>query len=342
MPDTTTTPTLKPAWQIRVDDNDITTVVSDRLVSLALRDLRGMQADTLTLELDDSDGALAIPSRGAKLSLALGWGPDSAHAGHLVDKGKFIVDDVAHDGPPDRLRITARSADFRDSLKAARERDWDDYTLGEILDFIAGDHNLAPAVSPDLAAINVPHLDQTNESDAHFLTRLAKRYDAIATVKAERLLFVHKGRGITATGQPLPTLELSRQDGDTHHWEETDRESRYTGVKAFWDDKPGGRREFVVVGADGYLRTLRDPFPTENEAHGAAAGEWGRLKRAEARMDLTLAIGRPDILPEQPAVLDGWKERITARGWVVGDVLHKIDGRGGYTTALQLEARLDL
>lgn len=43
-------------------------------------------------------------------------------------------------------------------------------------------------------------LDQTDESDLSFLTRLAKDHDAIATVKGGALLFIGKSEGVTASG----------------------------------------------------------------------------------------------------------------------------------------------
>lgn len=67
-------------------------------------------------------------------------------------------------------------------------------------------------------------------------------------------------------------------------------------------------------------------------------GEWGRIQRAKARMQITLAIGRPDILPERPARLSGWKDRIDRQNWVVAEVSHQIGG-SGYTTAVELEVR---
>jgi len=328
------TPVPMPDWRLSVDAGDITRMVSDRLVELTLQDRRGMEADTLSLVLDDADGLLNIPNRGAKIEFHLGWQGEP-----LRNMGKYTVDDIAHEGPPDRLRITARAANFRDEFKVAKETDWDDYTLQDIIDFIAGDHNLAPAVSPALGAIHVQHLDQTNESDAHFLSRLAKRYDAIASVKHEKLLFIHKGRGLSAGGAALPTLVIDRTEQDQHHYEETDRESRYTGVKALWSNPASGRREFVVVGADGYLRTLKDPYPTEAEATDAANGEWGRIQRAKALMSITLAKGRADLQTEYPVRLTGWKPHITAHAWVLAQATHKLTPSTGYTTSLELEVK---
>ncbi|WP_416775914.1 phage tail protein [Xenorhabdus budapestensis] len=47
--------------------------VQKRLMSLPLTDNRGFEADQFDIELDDSDGLLALPRRGTTLSLHLGW-----------------------------------------------------------------------------------------------------------------------------------------------------------------------------------------------------------------------------------------------------------------------------
>ncbi|MGN6943478.1 late control protein, partial [Neisseria sp. P0016.S008] len=62
----------------------------------------------------------------------------------------------------------------------------------------------------------IDHIDQSNESDAAFLSRIAERYDAIATVKHGRLLFVSSGEPTTAGGQPLPTIRITRNSGDQY------------------------------------------------------------------------------------------------------------------------------
>lgn len=72
---------------------------------------RGFEADQLDLELDDADGKIVLPRRGAVITLALGWKGQP-----LFPKGAFTVDEIEHTGAPDRLTIRARSADFRETL----------------------------------------------------------------------------------------------------------------------------------------------------------------------------------------------------------------------------------
>ena len=64
---------VAPDFSLLLQDNDITQNIRKRLISLSLTDNRGFEADQLDIELDDSDGLMAMPQRHAMLSLALGW-----------------------------------------------------------------------------------------------------------------------------------------------------------------------------------------------------------------------------------------------------------------------------
>ena len=65
--------------------------------------------------------------------------------------------------------------------------------------------------------------DQTRESDLHFFTRLAKKHDAVATVKKGRLVFKPIGSTIATTGDELETITITRADGDQHRYHSADR-----------------------------------------------------------------------------------------------------------------------
>lgn len=72
-----------PAFSISIEGRDITTVLDNRLMSLTLTDNRGFEADQLDLELDDADGKIVLPRRGAVITLALGWkGSRFSRKGH--------------------------------------------------------------------------------------------------------------------------------------------------------------------------------------------------------------------------------------------------------------------
>jgi len=156
---------IAPAYMLTLNGADITQNFSDRLISLTMIDNRGFEADQLDIELDDSDGLVELPPRGASLTLWLGW-----EGSALLNKGSFTVDEIEHRGAPDTLTIRGRSADFRGTLNSRREQSWHDTTLGVILETIAQRKKLTASVAETLKAIAVPHIDQSQESDAAFLS----------------------------------------------------------------------------------------------------------------------------------------------------------------------------
>lgn len=361
---------LAPDFQLRVNAKDITTSIRDRLISLTLTDNRGFEADQLDIELDDADGQLAMPARGAEVSLFLGWKGQA-----LTGKGSFTVDEVEHHGAPDTMTIRARSADFRGSLNSRREVSYHDTTLGQIVSQIAARNKLEPMLADGFAGIAVAHLDQTQETDAKFLTRLATLYGAVAAIKAGRLLFIRPGGGVTAGGKPIPQVTITRQDGDRHTFSIADR-GAYTGVSASWlhtkDPKPKkvklqrkkkpeihygfhhpeakkkkvvkakapeARQGDYLAGSQDNVFTLTTVFSSQASAMHAAKAKWEKLQRGVAEFSLTLARGRADLYPETPVKVSGFKSVIDAQPWLISKVTHNLND-SGYTTQLEFEVLL--
>lgn len=367
---------VAPAFMLTMGGKDITQNISPRLLSLSLVDNRGFEADQLDIELDDADGQVMMPVRGAVLSLLLGW-----QGQPLVNKGTFTVDEVEHRGAPDTLTIRARSADFRGTLNSRREESYHDTTLGAVLEKIAARNKLTASVAEGLAGIAIPHIDQSQESDAKFLTRLATRNGAEVSVKAGKLLFLNGGSGVTASGKPIPQVTIERGDGDQHQFAIADR-GAYTGVTAKWlhtkDPKAPQKKKIKLKRKpkERHLRALQHPqatqptvskkapakpqeeregeymageadnvfalttiYATQAQAMRAAKAKWDKLQRGVAEFSLNLAMGRADLYPETPVAVRGFKRVIDEQAWIITKVTHSL-GDGGYTTALELEVRL--
>ena len=321
-------------YQILVDGKDISALIAPRLISLDLTDNRGLEADQLSLVLSDHDGLLAIPPRGAKIRLWLGWSTTG-----LIDKGSYVVDETEHSGAPDVLSIRARSADLRKGLKTKRDQSYSATTLGAVLRVLAARQGLTPLIAPDLEAQQVLQLDQTGESDANLLTRLGEDYDAVATVKAGRLLFLPAGGGKSVSGADLGHVTLTRQDGDQHSYLQADRES-YDAVRAFYYDVNSAKKQEAIAGGGDNVKDLRHTYTDELSALRAARAEWNRLQRGTATLTYQLALGRPELMPELTYTLQGVKAEIDAIIWYGGNVQHSLTADGGYTTRLELEAKL--
>ncbi|CAK0775835.1 conserved hypothetical protein [Gammaproteobacteria bacterium] len=86
------------------------------------------------------------------------------------------------------------------------------------------------------------------------------------------------------------------------------------------------------------LKTLRHVYASKDNAKRSARAEWRRLQRGMATLSLTLARGRPDLFPELPVVVTGFKPSIDSTDWVITRATHTM-GEEGYTTALELEIK---
>lgn len=319
-----------PDYRLVVNGQDITAKVNPRLINLTLSEGREGAADTLELTLADHDGQLALPRKGATIELQLGW-----RGQPLVDKGSFEVDEVEHSGAPDQISIKARSADLKRKLRQRTEKSWHDTTVGAIVQEIAARHGLAPRVGGALAATRVEHIDQTNESDLHFLSRLAKQHDAVATVKKGHLLFLPINGTKTSGGAALGGMRIARASGDQHRYHSAER-GAYSGVRAYWSDRNQAEKRSVLVGSEEDEKRLKDTYGSEADAMAAARSEQQRVERGKATFEMTLALGRPELMPQTPVTVTGFKLEIDATPWLVVKLTHTL-GDQGLTTRLELE-----
>lgn len=325
-----------PDWRVTLNGQDLSDKIRPRLVSLSLSEKRGDEADQLDIVLTDADGQLAIPKEGALLEVQLGWQQGGDVTPGLVHKGSFKVDDVSHAGPPDQITIRARAADFTSEIRNRRAQSWKDTTLGAVLKDVAGRNGLTARIAAALAAIAIKSLSQSRESDIAFLRRLGREHDAVATIKNRHLIFAPKGAGSTTSGKALPTLTISRSSADGHSWQRQKRDGQ-EGVQASWHDKKAAKRETFTVGKEDGAKKLRKVYPDEASAKRAALAERDRLKRAPATLDLKLALGRPDAIPEARVTVTGYKAEIDGTTWLVAEVTHRLDKAGGFRTDLKLE-----
>ena len=359
---------------------DITQVVSSRLINLSLTDNRGLEADTLDLELSDHDGKLALPPRNATISLAIGW-----KGAPLIDKGKYSVDEVQFSGgasSADKLTIRARAADLKGTFTEQKERSFHKKKLGEIVNEIAQGNKLKSQVAKELASRLIDHIDQTNESDINLLTRLAEEHGAMCTVKNGTLLFMPLGKGKTATGKDIPVRKIARKNGDNYNFSIAESEN-YKAVRAYWHDTDSGKRGEVTVDENtkivkkqrmtkgrtlkngtvkgrrlskrkyreieqqepiksdsSQIKSLRHTYASEKTAITAAKSAFDKLKRGVATFSLNLAFGEPDLMPETPIELSGFKAEIDATNWLITRVTHNLSD-GGFTSQIECELKVE-
>jgi len=361
---------IVPDFTLMVKNKALEQSVRERVMSIKMTDNSGFTADTMEVLFDDSDGVFQMPERGTVLHLHLGWSGQA-----LYDCGSFIVDTVTHNGAPDRLSIVARSADFRGSFDTKGSYSYDDTTLGAIVRLVSQRNKLQlPQLLPELDAITITHIDQTNETDAYFLMRLAQMNGAQATVKQGTILFIKPGYGLTASGKAIPWMSINRSDGDSHSFKIIDKQA-YSGVTAIWHDvkkaqspqvalqrsgaksgaassphpasKMSGEsagsdasEQSYMAGAKENLLVLSKIYADQESATRAADSVFKQIQSGVASFSIKLALGRADLFPQTPVVVSGFKDVIDSQRWIIDSVVHDVADKG-FVTTLNLKVYID-
>lgn len=325
----------KAAWRVLLDGKDLTAALAPLLISLKLDEATDEKADKLEITLRD-DGTLALPPEGAVLTVSLGWARGTGVSVGLVAKGTFKVDDVTWEGPPDRICISAHSADFVGSFRKRKNKGWHGKTLGQIVAGVAAANGLTAKCHADLAGTQVTSAEQAHKSDMQFLRDLGRRYDAVATVKAGSLIFAPKNASTTVNGQTIPTLTIMRRHGDRASYKRSAREAEHDGAEAQYFDQGAAKR--VTVGAGGSnRRRMKRIYASHADASAAAQSQANRQARKKGSFSITLALGNAGLTAGHKAAVSGFKSEIDAKKWLISSVTHRMDGTGGFRTDLELQ-----
>lgn len=322
-------------YRITVNDIDISNTLASRLINMSIKDNRGMIADSIDITLDDSDGRLEIPAVGAEIKVWLGWSDTG-----LVYKGSYLVTGGNHTGTPDTLSISAESKDLAQAFKQKRERSFHNKTIQQIFEQIALDYDLKVKVHTMFAKRIISHIDQ-NDSDANIMTRIADENDALATVKNGTLVLMPIGQSQTVSGLDLPKVQLIRSDGDQHSFSFGQSQNKVECVKAYYYDKKKAEKKSVIIGiSNDNPKEIRFVHRDKNTAELMAKAEFNRCKRSEMSLSYNLAIGRPDLVPEQEMTFVGVKTQVDEIVWLGKTITHELSESSGYTTKLELEVQL--
>ncbi|WP_310606947.1 contractile injection system protein, VgrG/Pvc8 family [Buttiauxella brennerae] len=353
-----------PTFSIIAEDKDITSEISKYLTDLVFIDYGATdedpQSDKVTINLVSP--TMALPKKGAKLKLALGF--DS----YLVDKGSFIVDEVTLQGPPRTLGISALAVPSDNTKHAAnmqsqKTRAWDNMSIGEIVKTIALENGLQPAVSPELAGEMPGHLDQLYANDAEFLARLARQYDAISKASGGRWIFMPQGTGKTMSGKSLPEITIT-PDGKTN-WQFAHRSKARSRAKTAkgnkgalivpYMDAATGHHKTIVYGTGegaatvGYMQPSREAAEayiknqqrddTRAEA-AAASGKKAKKPKPEYLMSMSITLpATPELLsltPESTVITEGFDPQAD-REWLVDNIAFRLSPNEGMSISMELK-----
>lgn len=327
---------MTPAFKITSAGADITATYAARLLALSITDEATEQADSCSIDLANADGRLILPDSGQVIEIALGY------TGNLRTMGQFVIDEVRLSGPPDVVSLSGKAAPFAAAgglkpFQTRKTRSFDSLTLGDLVRTLAADAGLAPAIAPDLAAIQIDHLDQTSESDMNLLTRLSRVYGALMKPTASSLVFVRRGQSRSATGQKLGAVTLNKSECSAYEIQIGQRSNVSKVRTRRHDTQTGEEIETEAFDDQDDGAEYEAPFPvaTEEEAKRSADATRDQLARGAQTVRVT-TYGRPDLVAEGSIVLAGFPAPLNGE-WLVKTVSHRIDKGGGFTTEIEGE-----
>ncbi|MBX8475417.1 late control protein [Pseudomonas cichorii] len=320
---------MQPTFRIVADGKDITALINDRLLSLRTTDKPGLESDEFELRIDDRDGAVSLPRRGAGIEVHLGY------AGQALTKlGSYTVDDIDVSGPPDTLVIRGKASDMRGSGKTTRSGSWEDVPLQQIVSDVAARNGWEP-VCP--VQTKVPRVDQLNESDFNFITRLAKQYDCTAKVADGKLLVMQRQAGQNASGKALGVVTINRSDVSRWQFRLGDK-SAHKAVQTKHQNKKDGKLQVVQLSNDESpdglppVHTDRHIYPNKSAAEQAAKARLAAFNRSTAGVRLEM-IGRTDLFAERMISAQGFKDGLD--GEYLVDSVEQVFTQSGWTTSVE-------
>ena len=317
-----------PVIKIVADSQDITDRIRDRLLSLRLTDEAGTTSDTVEIQLDDRDSKIEWPTHGAELEVFLGF----SHT-EMVRMGLFTVDEIEQTGPPSTLTVRGKAADMRASFKASKTRSWDNVTLGALVSQIANENGLTAKVAEVFTSTTITHLDQTDESDLHLLTRLAREFGAVAKPVAGYLVFAQKGEAKSVSGMELPTVDINVVSVQQHRMTQAER-GKYQSVRAYWHETESADQKSVIIGSGEPVYSMRHSYPSNNEATRAATAKLQALTRGVETLSLTV-IGNAELQAEGKLNLSNLRDAVNGE-WLLKRVEHQFDAQG-FVTRIEAE-----
>ena len=320
---------MTPVFRIVADGSDITRLINDRLLLLRTSDKPGMESDEFELRIDDRDGAVTLPARGASIEIYLGYAGST-----LTREGRYIVDDIELSGPPDTLVVRGKASDMRGSGKTTRSGSWEGVSLATIVGEIARRNGWEPACT---VGTLVPRADQLGESDFNFITRLARQHDCTAKVADGKLIVMPRQGGVSASGKALAVVTIHKSDVSRYSFRLGDR-SAHKGVKAKYQDKATGKLSVVSLSNDDApdglppVHTDRHIHPNKTAAEQAAKARLTAFNRSTAGVRLEMP-GRSDLFAERTINAQGFKDGLD--GEYLVDSREQVFTQSGWSTTIE-------
>lgn len=321
-----------PRAEISINGRPVASIFNERLISVTIVDKEGVTSDTITCELNDGSPFAEIPRKGDIITARLGYKETG-----VLDFGAYTADDPEVQCLPYKMTVNGKGTDMRETLKQHGARHWDKKTVQDIVSDIAKDQGLTAKVDGKVGGYTYDWFGQEDESNIHVLERLARRHDALFSIKNGNLIFAAKGSGQSVSGTALTPVIASPANivRETCKVQFANRNS-FAKVKAHAQNRKTAARDEVEEESDDNGEadfTLAEPFADKDEAKRAAGAKAKDLKAQTIRTSVTL-YGDPSIRAGAPLIYAGVRPQVDGIEFIIETATHTLS-KSGYTTAVE-------
>jgi hypothetical protein len=259
---------MTPIFKLEANDKDVTAKINLDASSITFKDEAGEISDEITLKIE---GNFKKPKYEDELKLWIGTKEQG-----LFYCGLFKVQSSkSSSGNGNSIEVRATAADFTKNLKVKRSLSYEQSSIKKIVELIATRNELE--VSSDFEDIFILHLEQTNESDLHFLKRIAAQYNAIFAVKNNKLVFKKRIKD-GEKNKDLPRFDLVVDEQTEVHIEQANK-TLYNSCTATWRDTKENTQKSITVGSGEPIKTIKDSFESVADAKLKAAATLQKANR---------------------------------------------------------------
>lgn len=321
---------------ITLNGVDVSTVIENHLHSMTYVSNAAGRADDLQIVLKESaglwQGAQAL-QKGVQVHAKVycsDW--KKPGDGHVLDCGRFTIDEIVFAGAPDIVTVKCVSAYIASSFRQEKKsRAWENMTLELILSDIARENQF------DYFYFGPVHeykrKDQRGESDLSFLSKLASEVGMGLKVISSSLVMYDENefeqdgihRNIVKGESCLQSFTFTEKSHEIYN----------SATAAYFDPEEKAEKRFTYTPANppagGQILKINKRYESLAQAETGAQKELRQKNKQEHTGSLVL-MGDTQMLTSFNVQVSGFA--IYDGKYFIDTSTHKIDKSSGYTTTI--------
>lgn len=312
---------MKTKIRLEANGKDVTNIINQDASKVSFHDEDGTQADEIKLTIE---GEFKRPQYKDELKLWIGTEKQMMYCGLFA-----VQNSTSKSGNTACIEISATAVDFNGDLKVKRSKSYENISIKQIASLIATRHSLD--LKSDFDDIYIQHLEQTDESDLHFLKRMADEYNALFAIKNNSLIFKKKIKG-DKKNEDLPRYYLEKKDNTNIDIQSTNKEQYGSCVASWWDTKEN-KQKSVTVGKGEPVKHIKDSFESMADAKAKAQAS---LQKANSKTKIgTISTSGFTLYAGGILVIKGTLEDDGEYHIKTAD--HSLSTDSGWTVSIEIE-----